>query len=348
MVLIASDEWLISSATTDSRQYWGALFIWLVAQTALMSFAAGKWLPNWRLRLIVLTWTLLLLNILLLHAAAFNDWAWPLDLVLLVYAFIAGQFSLAAAWLVLGAAGWQWRLPSAAIVILPAGFLIAEMRRAGLSLGQEIVWKEVAALQVIATFAFALVLRCRGYRVERIEHVHSAQAGRGDSASAQFSLAHMLVWTAAVAPILVLLKALDYAFPRWFGWRQWGLLVADGLLLAPVVLMALWAALGTGRVWLKVVCLMAVAAVTGFALRLVEEHLGTTPGWLAKGVVGTYVPLGNSYVIRFTDAGLGWIAWTELAGFLLAGMLLVFRVTAYRLVRRRRICDAAIDPESRG
>jgi len=47
------------------------------------------------------------------------------------------------------------------------------------------------------------------------------------------------------------------------------------------------------------------------------------------------------YVISFTDAGLGWIAWTELSGFLLAGMLLVFRVTAYRLVQRRRISAAA-------
>ncbi|HEV3022897.1 MAG TPA: hypothetical protein VGX76_10530, partial [Pirellulales bacterium] len=117
-------------------------------------------------------------------------------------------------------------------------------------------------------------------------------------------------------------------------WWQWALLMAYALLLMPVVLGALWAGLGTGRGWLKIVWLVAVAAVTGFALRLAEEHLGTTPGWLGKGVIGAYVPIGNSYVIRFTDAGFGWIAWTELSGFLLAGMLLVFRVNSYRLVRR--------------
>ncbi len=342
LVLIVSDEWLIAWASAgNSKGLWVALFVWLVAQTALMSFAAGKWLPNWRWRLIVLTWTLLLLNILRFHASAFGNWLWQLDLVLLAYAFIAAQFSLAAAWLVLGAGRWQWRLPSTAIVILPAGLVIAEMRSAGLSLGYEVVWKEVAALEVIATILFALVLCIRGYRVERIEPTHPAQAGHGDSSSTQFSLVHMLVWTAAVAPILVLLKAIDYAFPLRYGWRQWGLLAADGLLLAPVVLMALWAALGTGRAWLKVVCLTAVAAVTGFTLRWFEEHLGSTPGGLAKGAIGTYVWLGGkSFVIRFTDAGLGWIAWTELSGFLLSGMLLVFRVTAYRLVRRRRISAA--------
>lgn len=339
-VLVVSDQLLLAVADTGREDAWPAFFVWLVVQTGLMSLAAGKWLDRWFWRIIVLTWTLLLLNVLLFHAAALgstNGGAFDPDL--LAVAFVAAQFCLLAAWLVLGTSSWQWRLPAAAITLLPAGFVVAELDRRGLAAGD--VWKEVAALQVTITFLFAALLRWRGYRIERLDESSLGSDAAGHTAASQFSLRHLLVWTAALAPLLLLLKALDYAFLRWHPWRQWGLLIADGALLAPVILVSFWAALGSGRNWLKIVWLALIATAMGSTLYFIEGRFGAVPGWLAGNVTGYYVWAGKSYTIMITLGGATWLVWTELSAFLLAGMLLVFRVNSYRLVRRKR--SAATD-----
>ncbi|HVW36219.1 MAG TPA: hypothetical protein VHB99_02900 [Pirellulales bacterium] len=327
-VLVASDELLLAFAKDDGG-WWPRFFVWLVVQTGLMSLAAGKWLEGWRWRAIVLSWTLLLLNIVLFHAAAL---AAP---EMLAVAFVSAQLSLLAAWLVLGAAAWQWRLPAAAIALLPAGLVISELDRRRLEVGD--VWKEIAVLQLAATLVFAVLLRWRGYRVERMHETSCFDESSADKSASQFSLRHLLAWTAALAPLLLLLQALDYAFMQRLHWRQWSVLLADSVLLAPVALVSFWAALGKGRAWSKVIWLALIAAAMGFALYFIEARFGTVPGWLAGNVSGFYIwaPSGKSYVIKITNAGSAWLAWTELSAFLLAGMLLVFRVDGYRLVRSK-------------
>ena len=222
-------------------------------------------------------------------------------------------------------------MPVAAVALLPATFVVAELDRRRLSLGE--VWKEIAALQTATTFLFAALLQWRGYRVERVEEVSDPSAA-GHGAASQFSLRHLLVWTAALAPLLPLLQTLDYAFLRWFNWRQWGVLIVDSVLLAPVVLVSFWAALGSGRSWSKVLLLALIAAAMGAALYFVEDRFATVPAWLAGNVSATYVWVGKTYIIKITNVGPGWPVWTELSGFLLAGMLLVFRANGYRLVKR--------------
>ncbi len=331
--LVVSDELLLAAAIGGGDNLWPVFFVWLVAQTALMSLAAGKWLESWFWRVIVLTWTSLLLNVLLFHVAALRIGNGIFDAHLLAGAFLAAQFCLLAAWLVLGTSSWQWRLPAAVIALLPAGLVVAELDRSRLSLGD--VWKEIAALQVTTTFLFAALLRWRGYRVERLDEGASPGAA-GPAAVSQFSLSHLLTWTAALAPLLLLLQTLDYAFLRWLNWRQTGVLIVDGVLLAPVALTSFWAALGRGRSWSKVVLLALIAAAMGAALYIVEDQFATVPAWLAGKVSGTYVWVGKSYVIKITNMGLSWLVWPPLCAFLLAGMLLVFRASGYRLTRSKR------------
>jgi hypothetical protein len=194
------------------------------------------------------------------------------------------------------------------------------------------LWNEVAAMQVFTTFVFALALRFRGFRVRSIDTNRSVDSISGNSAPMQFSLAQILFWTAAIAPFLIAIKGLDYAFPRRLGWWHWWAVMAKGALLAPTVLVALWAALGNGQVRLKVFGLVLVGVATGLALVVVDRFLGTSRAGLGYGSADYYL----SRVSRSTDAFLGWVAWTELAGFLLAGMLLVFRGTSYRLLRQGR------------
>lgn len=334
-VLVASDELLLAFAQHDQGR-WPTLFVWLVVQTGVMSWAAGKWLEGWRWRAVVLSWTLLLLNIVLFHAAALASQQWrngAFDPEVLAVAFVAAQSSLLAAWLVLGASAWQWRLPATAVAILPAGLVIAVLDQHRLA--AENIWKQVAALQVIGTLLFAVVLRWRGYRVERLDETAATQEENRDSSAAQFSLSHLLVWTAALAPILLLLQAINYTIPGWLEWRQWLLISAEGVLLAPVSLVALWAALGAGRRWPKVFVLAAMGAAMATALQWVESAFGARPAWLVANGPGVFIAGGGPFAIVVTYAGPTWRIWTELSAFLLAGMLLVFRVDNYRLIRRK-------------
>ena len=334
-VLVASDEWLLAFAK-DDESWWPAFFVWLVVQTGLMSLAAGKWLAGWRWRAVVLSWTLLMLNIVLFHAAALAAQQWrngAFDPEVLAVAFVSAQLSLLAAWLVLGAARWQWRLPAAAVAVLPAGLVIAELDQHRLSV--ENLWKQVAALQIIGTLLLAAALRWRGYRVERLGEAAAKQEANRDSSAAQFSLSHLLVWTAALAPLLLLLQAIKYTIPGWLEWRQWLLISVEGLLLAPVSLVALWAALGAGRRWPKVFVLAAMAAAMATALQWVEGAFVARPAWLGGNTPGVFISGSGLFAIVVTYGGPTWRIWTELSAFLLAGMLLVFRVVGYRLLRRK-------------
>jgi hypothetical protein len=68
---------------------------------SLMSYAAGKWLTSWFWRLVVLSWTLLLLNLVLFHKAVIGPWGGTaFDSHLLAFAFVSVQFCLIATWLV--------------------------------------------------------------------------------------------------------------------------------------------------------------------------------------------------------------------------------------------------------
>lgn len=333
-LLVVSDELLLTVAAGNER-WWPAFFVWLVVQTGVMSWAAGKWLEGWRWRAIVLSWTLLLFNIVIFHAAALATQQWrngAFDPEVLAVAFVSAQFSLLAAWLVLGAAAWQWRLPAAAIAILPAGLVIAVLDQHRLA--AENVWKQVAALQVFGTLLFAAALRWRGYRVERVDDAGPPHAANRDSSAAQFSLSHLLVWTAALAPLLLLLQAIKYTIPGWLEWRQWLLICTEGALLASVSLAAMWTTLGGGRGWARVAGLAAMAAAMAAALQWVESAFGTKPAWLNGSGPGAFIAGGGSFRIVVTYAGPTWRIWTEMSAFLLAGMLLVFRVDGYRLVRR--------------
>lgn len=71
-LVVAADEAMLAFAY---QHRWSApttlaVLGWFVVQTGMLSYVAGRWLPNWGWRLVVLCWSMLLINLLLAHAAS--------------------------------------------------------------------------------------------------------------------------------------------------------------------------------------------------------------------------------------------------------------------------------------
>jgi hypothetical protein len=133
----------------------------------------------------------------------------------------------------------------------------------------------------------------------------------------------MLLWTLALVPILLLAQGLDLGFvDRVTPWDWFGLLsVALGL--GVVSLIAIWATLGRGSTAIRFSTLAVVPAL----LAIVPAWVGT----LLTSPLGAR-PLRWDYITgELAELGWGWVVWTLLATWFLAGLLLMFRASGYRL-----------------
>lgn len=286
-----------------------------VVQTALLSYLAGVLLSNWGWRLLLLGWSLLLVNLLLATGAMDNAW----DQRLLALAFLSAEIGALVTWLTLGSESLRSRIILVALASAPIKYLsgVLAVDFKGLRWGDP--WVIIVAVQIGGTWALVALLRLAGYRIERARHEPTDTVG----APIQFSIRHMLIATTIVAVLVPIVQGLMKSSYRWMGGRQWMQASTDGMVLALVSLAALWMALGTGRWALKVVTFALLAILAGGALYGVEAtNLYPQPYSL------TPAPL--------TYAGWRWIAWTLLTGLFLAGMLFVLRATDHRLIRRRR------------
>jgi hypothetical protein len=313
-VAVVSDEATLAFA---HQHRWSVpttltVFSLFVGQTGILTYVAGKWLPNWSWRLVVLCWSMLLINLLLSHAASIGR-----DInQLLALAFFSGQIGAWVDWTILGSSTWK-RWPaflSLAFVLLFAGQVLIW------GWHDYDTWRIIVFVQTVGTCVLAAALRVSGHRIE------SAECGEveGGPGPIQFSVQHLLIATTAVAIIMAILQELLHASSQSLGGRQWLHASADGVVLAVVSLAAMWAALGVGRWWIKILTFAMLALSAGASLY-----------WLEKTVLYP-VPWSPTWKASLTYASWWWVAWTSLAGSFLAGMLLVLRATGYRLVRRRR------------
>jgi len=312
-LVVAADEALLAFAY---QHRWSvpttlAVLGWFVAQTGLLCYVAGKWLPNWGWRLVVLFWSMLLINLLLRGPSVGSD------IKLLALAFSSGQIGALAAWVILGASAWWRRLAILPFAVVPV-FLFGEAQVE--EMGWDVdAWRSVMLVQVVATCVLVAALHVSGYRIELVQF----GAAEGGPGPVQFSVRHLLIATMAVAIVMTIVQALLRTSQSQSG-RQWLQASADGVVLAVVSLAAMWAALGAGRWWIKAMVFILLALAAGSSLY-----------WLEKSVLYR-APVLFKWEQPLTQAGWWWLAWALLAGSLLAGMLLVLRATGHRLVRRRR------------
>lgn len=278
-----------------------------------MSYAAGRWLHGWSWRLLMLGWLTILVDLLLYTAAVISGGGYDNHPELLVYGFYGSQVSVGIIWGMLGSPKWRHRLAGAALAAAPAAyFLLAVTGDHGYA---DASWLAVALIQALGVVGMCGLLRSFGYRIDRMEEDPVCLQG----GALQFSISHMLIWTASAAVIVSIAKQVVIYSAGGHGWREWTQLAIDGTVLAIVALSAMWMVLGAGRVWLKVLIGLAIAASAGAFLWYLDWKL-MSPGivWLPR-------------------AGLWWIGWSLLAEPFLAGLLLVFQTTGYRLLRRRRL-----------
>jgi hypothetical protein len=197
--------------------------------------------------------------------------------------------------------------------------------------------------QSLALVGICGTLRWQGFRLllEQDDQGGEPESGETDSRhpagslrSTQFGLRHVLIWTTSIAVSLAVARAFDLLTPA--GMKSmlsqgWPAFAAAGAVIAIVLVIALWAALGRGPAWLRWTLLALAAATFGaatFALNTFNDpwrygfSLGRRSYW-------------NITDWRYYAEHEWWIiAWVALAGALLFSALLIHRTLGYRLIRR--------------
>lgn len=171
-----------------------------------------------------------------------------------------------------------------------------------------------------------VVVKRTGYRLAQLTTCSSTIDS--NSRHAQFSLLHVLAWTAACVPLLLLVRTLEpndlYAFFRPPALLP-ATLVAFGL--AAVSLAVIWFVLGHNSVGIR----LGVVVLTPLAV-----------GWFVKSLmfvlfrISYYQSWPSSSILEeFGVFGDHWNRSTALIGCFLASMLVFLRASGYRLVRER-------------
>ncbi len=312
--IVAADSLALSAAQSRfwSTQVTLVVFALFLIQVSLMSYLAGRYLPNWLWRLLVLGWSAAVIDLLLYTVSVAGSQQWNVGASLLVFAFFGSQLCLGVIWAILGTANWRWRLPASTLALGPATYFIFRVSSEQYS-GH--VWLSVVFVQTLGVLGLAGLLRAFGYRIEPVaDAVPSVVVG-----PLQFSIMHMLIWTTVAAVIVMVTKQIAMSSPN-LDWLQ---TFIDGVVLALVALAAIWLALGSGRAWLTALVAFSLAAAAGATLWYVGEQF-----------LALRVSARRFYWMP--QAGWWWMGWTLLAEPFLAGLLLMFRATGHRLARQRR------------
>lgn len=312
--VVVADWWACRIVT---GQYWSGpsvtfLYFLFVGQVGLLAFVIGRCLEHPLLRWTVFVWAIALVDLQVFGMLFRSGPA-----KCLAYALISGQVGLLAIWGILGAAPWPWRLPAVVVAAVPVAYLCLRHDYRGEA------WGLVLLLQSVVAAGVCVFLRRRGFHLEPVEPTGQTPCAAPGGRSLQFGIAHMLVWTAALVPVLVFVRGLDLVLVPDLGWQVVLRIVSLGGCLAVVSLVAVWVALGKGSLPARLVVLAAGPPVVGTVL------CAMTSTWQAtlRGRL--------SGAFREIDyLGWWWVAWTCLAACFLAGLLLVFRESGYRLIRR--------------
>jgi hypothetical protein len=292
------------------REQWSAesslwLYLLFVSQTALLCWAAGRWLEQWPWRLVIVGWVLAMVDGQLpIHQSS----AWGVTAPLLVYAFLAAQFGALALCGVLGNWNWQRRLPAVLLAALPLLVLIPNDEYRARA------WLSLLVVQTASLVVLLLAFWLAGYRLRK------RQESSIDGSVRYFTISHMLGWTAAAA---LLLGALRFTQPLLgtFGPQRWLHTGMFGICCALVTLAAIWSTLGEGRWYVRGLVFLIWPPLCGLAIwRLVDTLLTTESGSYLSWYMG-----GLDWL---------WLAWTSLAAAFLASLLLLARTTGYRLAPR--------------
>jgi hypothetical protein len=324
--LAVFDRWLLAGPPRIlSTEEIVGTFAAFAIQVALLGWIVGRGLQNPVLRWTVFVWALLLINVQII-SVALDDQQWESPAKALAYAMLSAQAGLLAAWAALGELRWTWRLPIALAAAAGLGcFLLlvnesyfAPWWRYSLEL-----WPVVLLAQSAAALALCLALAWAGYRMKTPDENANPYEDLGERKQdrrLQFSLKNLMIWITALGPVILVFRGLNVWMTARYGIGQWIEIIILALCLASVSLLAVWAAAGAEGALLRIPLLL-----------LLSPTIGALLGGLA--LRGWWDRMGGFTYMTGWEEVFYWIVWTTLAGYFLAGMLLVFRAQGCRLQR---------------
>jgi hypothetical protein len=221
-------------------------------------------------------------------------------------------------WSILADAPWQHRLPAAmvacALLISFAGIWDDES------------WSALIACTVVAVAAACLLLRWRGFRMHR-EFAPANTASIAAMQVHQFGTRQLLIWAAAMAPLLLVAKQIDYLY--YFAILRHGVLHATvaSAGIAIVAVVAAWATLGRTFWLLRILAIVAITAMIGIGIKA-YANLMIVP--LGRGISWPKSALASCVSRLQTNA----YSWFMLFAMMTAALLLFLRARGYRLDRR--------------
>jgi hypothetical protein len=286
----------------------------MVFTTAVLSWCAGRYLhPAW-LRWLVFGWCLVLVNLITVGACLSGPL--PTDFA---FVLISSQISLLMIWSLLADVGWQWRLPGlaafGAVLILFAGSFISNWGT-----------RSWGILMILTTIIVAVVccgLRLRGFTLRQLNPANIRATQR--SSVHQFGTKHMLVWAAAMAPLFIVARGLEFLIFSDLNASTAFQSIWLSLAIATLNLLAIWAVHGSGAWPIRIAALILLP----YALSLGVERYANS---LYPGLGRSWTAL--TYMLR--EMRGQWAFWLSLNAVLLAALLLFVRANGYRLLRSAR------------
>jgi hypothetical protein len=255
----------------------------------------------------VVLWSIALIDLQVFSIAAVETVGTPVTQCL-AFAFLSGQVGLLTVWGMLSHVFWAVRLP-----LFGAGLAVISSFAATFG-GRSELWFAILLWQSLATMILCGGLWIFGFRVRRLRREQTTDR------RLQFSMRHLFAWTTSVACVVGVVRLIDVASYLLLGRDSLLACIGLGGCFAIMSMVAVWSALGSDKLWIRLVGLAVTTPV--IALSIGAVGLSRIPIWISESLF-----LGDGF-----DAAL-WFRWTCLATFFLAGLLAIFRTSGYRLLR---------------
>ena len=315
LILIDHFLWLSPSLIGSAGALRRTLYFpWIVVETTLLAWVAGRFLGVTLFGWMFFLWGEALVGI---HAYGASHGMMSHQYADLATTVISAQIGFLVAWAILGDVAVAWRLACGVVAITGVVFLSSKV---------ETSWEGelLPLIQALAGLIVAMV--CLTLRLGRFQMLNLNEGNGGGRDRGQvfrFGVKHMLVWTAALAPLMVVLRGLEMISLRRVGMVD---VYPAGLIcgcIALITLAAIWLTLGSGMFALRVVGF--IGAIGGATLLMRTQ----SKDWLAQ-----YGPWPSMRLIRFSIEMLDlWWAWFAMLGGLLAALFVFLWAAGYRLAR---------------
>jgi hypothetical protein len=229
---------------------------------------------------------------------------------------VSAEISLLVLWAVLGMQPWQWRLPALAAFIP----LIVVFSGSFASLREARNWNMIMFVTALIVAILCSGLRFFGFMLREVSLSDLYAGTFGKKPAYQFGMKHMLIWFTVSGPLLLLARSIDFKGNSIFP------VALLAFCVATVNLIAIWAVLGSGLWFIRLIAIVAVPFAIAYGMLYYADYLEASATRRRSNFYGT-IPW---MIVEMKDH---WIAWLCLDAALLSALLLFFRASGYRLMR---------------